>query len=103
MVTLFADTLKAPYYEHVMGSSAQQFIDVVVVCERIEQGIKSGKISAPTEKRGFERKEVNHIEDGYKGRKNSSQNYHTPSQIANIKKPKPFQAKSQIGNYQRVQ
>jgi hypothetical protein len=39
MVTLFADTLKAPYYEHVMGSSAQQFTDAVVVCERIEQGV----------------------------------------------------------------
>ena len=103
MVTLFADTLKASYYEHVIGSSAQQFIDALVVCERIEQGVKSGRISAPTEKRGFERKEVNHVEDGYKGRKNSSQNYHTPSQIANIKKPEPFQAKSQIGNYQRVQ
>eukprot|EP00258_Populus_trichocarpa_P031831 XP_024447850.1 uncharacterized protein LOC112325480 [Populus trichocarpa] len=103
MLTLFADTLKAPYYEHVMSSSAQQFTDVVVVCERIEQGVKSGRISAPIEKRGFERKEVNHVEDGYKGRKNSSQNYHTLSQIANIKKPEPFQAKSQIGNYQRVQ
>ena len=72
MVTLFADTLKAPYYEHVIGSSAQQFTDAVVACERIEQGVKSGRISAPTEKRGFERKEVNHVEDGYKGRKNSS-------------------------------
>jgi len=103
MVTLFADTLKAPYYEHVMGSSAQQFTDAMVVCERIEQGVKSGRISAPIEKRGFERKEVNHVEDDYKGRKNSSQNYNTLSQIANIKKPEPFQAKSQIGNYQRVQ
>jgi hypothetical protein len=50
MVTLFANTLKAPYYEHVMGSSAQQFTDVVVVCERIEQGVKSGRISAPPRK-----------------------------------------------------
>jgi hypothetical protein len=111
MVTLFADTLKAPYYEHVMGSSAQQFTNVVVVCERIEQGVKSGRISAPIEKRGFERKEVNHVGDDYRGRKNTFQNYHTPSQITNInsspptKKPEPqnFQAKSQIGNYQRVQ
>jgi len=105
MVSLFANTLKAPYYEHVMGSSAQQFTDVVVVCERIEQGVKSGRISAPTEKRGFERKEIHNVEDGYSGRKNSSQNYHTPSQITNIKKPEPynFQAKSQIENYQRVQ
>jgi hypothetical protein len=79
MVTLFSDTLKAPYYEHVMGSSAKQFTNVVVVCERIKLGIKSGRISAPTEKKGFKRKEVNHIEDSYKGRKNSSQHYHTPS------------------------
>jgi hypothetical protein len=105
MVTLFANTFKAPYYEHVMGSSAQQFTDAVVVCERIEQGVKSGRISAPIEKRGFERKEVNHVGDDYRGRKTSSQNYHTPSQVADIKKPEPqnFQAKSQIGNYQRVQ
>jgi len=103
MVTLFADTLKAPYYEHVMCSLAQQFTNTMVVCERIEQGVKSERISALTEKRGFERKEVNHVEDGYMGRKNSSQNYHTPSQIANIKKPEPFQAKSQIDNYHKVQ
>jgi hypothetical protein len=72
MVTLFANTLKAPYYEHVMGISAQQYTDVVVVYERIEQGVKSGRISTPTEKRGFERKEVNHVGDDYRGRKNSS-------------------------------
>ena len=37
MVTLFANTLKDPYYEHVMGSLAQQFTDAVAVAERIEQ------------------------------------------------------------------
>jgi hypothetical protein len=79
MVTLFANTIKAPYYEHVMGNSAQQFTNVVVVCERIEQGVKSGRISAPIEKRGFERKEVNHVGDDYRGRKTSSQSYYTPS------------------------
>jgi len=105
MVTLFADTLKAPYYEHVMGSSAQQFTDAVVVCERIEQGVKSGRIVVAPEKRGFKRKEVNHVGDNYRGRNTSSQSYHTPSQVADIKKPEPqnFQAKIQIGNYQRVQ
>jgi hypothetical protein len=35
VVALFANMLKVPYYEHVMSSSAQQFIDVVVVAERI--------------------------------------------------------------------
>jgi hypothetical protein len=87
-----------------MGSSTQQFTDVVVVCERIEQGVKSGRIFAPIEKRGFRMKEVNHVGDDYRGRKNSSQNYHTPSQVADIKQlePQNFQAKSQIGNYQKV-
>jgi len=36
MIALFVNTLKAPYYEHVMGSSAQQFTDAVAVAERIE-------------------------------------------------------------------
>jgi len=89
MVTMFVNTLKDPYYEHVMGSSAQQFTNVVAVAERIEQGVKSGRISASVEKKGFEgkRKEVDHIEGSYRGRKNPFQKYHTPSfspQIANI-------------------
>jgi hypothetical protein len=62
MVTLFADTLKATYYEHVMGSSAHQFTTVVVVCERIEQDIKSSRIFALTEKRGFERRRSTMLE-----------------------------------------
>jgi hypothetical protein len=111
MVTLFAVTLKAPYYEHVMGSSVQQFTDPVVVCEQIEQCVKSGTILVAPEKRGFERKVVNHVGDDYKGRKNTFQNYHPPSQITNINssspikrfEPQNFQAKSQIRNYQKVQ
>ena len=94
MVTLFANTLKDPYYEYVMGSSAQQFTDVVAVTERIEQGVKSGRISAPVEKKGFEgkKKEVDHVE----GRKNPFQNYHTPSfssQIANVNLNSSFPAR----------
>ena len=71
MVTLFANTLRAPYYEHVMGSSAQQFTDVVAVAERIERGIRSGRILVPMEKNNFEgeRKVVEHFEDDYEGRK----------------------------------
>uniref|UniRef100_A0A6N2KNP9 Integrase catalytic domain-containing protein n=1 Tax=Salix viminalis TaxID=40686 RepID=A0A6N2KNP9_SALVM len=93
-VTLFANTLRAPYYEHVMGSSAQQFMDAVAVAERIEQEIRSGRISAPAEKRGFEgkTKDVEHFEDDYKGRNNQFQNYHNPSsEIANINLQEPLQ------------
>ena len=69
-----------------MGSLAQQFTDAMAVAERIKQGVKSGRIYVPTEKRGFEgkRKEVDYVEGGYMGRKNPFQNYHTSPQIANI-------------------
>jgi hypothetical protein len=73
MVTLFANTFKAPYYEHLMGSSAQHFYDAVRIAERIEQGIRSGRIMEPVEKKGFVGKrketEVNGLEGSYKGKK----------------------------------
>jgi hypothetical protein len=61
----------------------------VVVAECIEQGVKSGRITALVEKKGFEGKgkEVDHVKGGYRGRKNPFQNYHSPSpspQISNI-------------------
>jgi hypothetical protein len=80
----------------------------VAVAEIIEEGVRSCRISAYTEKKGFEgkMKQVNHVDGGHKGKKNQFQNYHTPSQIANInlnsifptKKPEPlnFQAKLKI-------
>jgi hypothetical protein len=33
MVTLFASTLKTLYYEHVMGSSTEQFTNTITVAE----------------------------------------------------------------------
>jgi hypothetical protein len=53
MVTLFANTFRAPYYEHLMGSSAQHFYDAVRIAKRIEQGIRSGRVVEPIEKKGF--------------------------------------------------
>jgi hypothetical protein len=49
------------------------------MAERIKQGVKSCRISAPMKKKGFEGKmrEVDHIENDYRGRKNQFQNYHT--------------------------
>jgi hypothetical protein len=39
---LFVNMFKALDYEYVMGSSAQQFTNVVVVAKCIKQGIISG-------------------------------------------------------------
>ncbi|XP_034899372.1 uncharacterized protein [Populus alba] len=112
MVTLFANTFKAPYYEHLMGSSAQHFYDVVRIAERIEQEKRSGRIAEPIEKRCFigkkKENEMNNLEGEYKGR---SKNYQTPTtQVTSINFAKPsipnqpnqtkFPANNQI-NYQR--
>jgi hypothetical protein len=51
MVTLFSNTLKTSYYEHLMGSSTQQFTDPVATAKRIGQGVRNGRISMPTEKK----------------------------------------------------
>eukprot|EP00258_Populus_trichocarpa_P037241 XP_024453260.1 uncharacterized protein LOC112326933 [Populus trichocarpa] len=112
MVTLFANTFRAPYYEHLMGSSAQHFYDVVRIAERIEQGIRSGRIAEPIEKRGFigkkKENEVHNLEGGYKGR---IKNYQTPTtQVTSINFAKssipnqPHQTKfpaNNQSNYQR--
>lgn len=100
-MTLFANTFKSPCYEHLMGSSAQHFYDVVIITDRIEQGIKADKISKSIEKKGFTRKkkdvEVGNVERGYKGKKNyqnqnyQTQSYRTPSsQISSINFAKPL-------------
>ena len=109
MVTLFANTLSAPYYEHVMGSSTQQFTDAMAMAERMEQGIKSGRISAATKKRGFngKRKEIDLIEGGYKGKNTQFPKYNPPSsQVANINFNSPFSTKrpkNQIENLPKIQ
>jgi len=44
MTTIFIETLQAPFYEHVLGSVSSNFSDIVTIGERIEHGLKSGKI-----------------------------------------------------------
>jgi len=53
MISLFSNTFKAPCFEYLVRSSAQHFIDLVVIAERIEQAIGLGKIANLTEKNGF--------------------------------------------------
>jgi len=60
MINLFVNTFKAPYFEYLVGSSAQHFTDLVVIAERIEQAIGIGKIADPIENNGF----------GWKGKDN---------------------------------
>ena len=43
---MFLNTLKAPYYDRMIGNSNKDFSDVVSVGEMIEVGVKQGKIEA---------------------------------------------------------
>ncbi|RDX62884.1 hypothetical protein CR513_58742, partial [Mucuna pruriens] len=45
MVTMFSDTLPFPFYDKAVGSVASSFIDLVMVSERIESGIKQGNFA----------------------------------------------------------
>jgi len=57
MITMFIETLQPPFYEHVLRSVSSNFSDIVTIGERIEHGLKSGKIaqgsSAPISAKKF--------------------------------------------------
>ena len=56
---MFLNTLKAPYYDRMIGNSNKDFSDVVSVGEMIEAGVKQGKMEASDAKRQIpKRKEV---------------------------------------------
>jgi len=45
MVTMFIGTFQSPFYEHMLGNVSSNFADIVIVRERIEFGLKNGKIA----------------------------------------------------------
>jgi len=45
MVTVFLNTLQSPFYEHMISSVCSSFADIMIIGERIESGIRSGKIA----------------------------------------------------------
>ena len=53
MNKLFLNTLKAPYYDRMIGNSNKDFSDVVSAGEMIEVGVKQGKIEALETKKQF--------------------------------------------------
>ncbi|RDY06274.1 hypothetical protein CR513_09757, partial [Mucuna pruriens] len=45
MVSMFIETLPSPLYDKAVGSVASNFADLVTVGERIESGLKRGRIA----------------------------------------------------------
>ncbi|RDX75450.1 hypothetical protein CR513_44659, partial [Mucuna pruriens] len=58
MVTMFIDTLPSPYYDKVVGNVASNFADLVVIEERIELGLRWGKLSQENSNTGFAKKPI---------------------------------------------
>jgi hypothetical protein len=82
-----------------MGSSSQHFYEAVRIAERIEQGIKAGRIAEPLETKDFIGRKmkghVNNFEGGSKGKIVDSHNPHIPtSHVAHINFNKAFSSKT---------
>ena len=50
---MFLNTLKASYYDRMIGNSNKDFSDVVLAGEMIKVGVKQGKIEASEAKKQF--------------------------------------------------
>ena len=66
LVDMFMGTLTGPFFNHLIGNTSSGFTELILTGERIEAGIKSGKIqvesSSNTTKRSFGgKKEVNAV------------------------------------------
>ncbi|XP_017406816.1 uncharacterized protein LOC108319988 [Vigna angularis] len=46
MVAMFVSTLQPPFYEHMIGNMTSNFADIIIIGERIEIGLKNGKITS---------------------------------------------------------
>ena len=59
LVDMFLGTLSGPFFNHLIGNSSAGFTDLILTGERIEAGIKSGKIqkvaSSNAEKKPFKK------------------------------------------------
>jgi hypothetical protein len=55
LVDTFISTLHGPYYEKMIGSISSNFADLVTIGERVEEGIKSGKIQGTNAQAGVKK------------------------------------------------
>ena len=48
LIDIFMGTLTGPFFNHLIGSSSNGFTEIIPTSERVEAGIKSGKIQGDT-------------------------------------------------------
>ncbi|KAI5423544.1 hypothetical protein KIW84_046477 [Lathyrus oleraceus] len=77
---MFMNTLTGPFYSHLLGSSSSGFTELILTGERVESGIRCGKIQAATSAS---------TKRSYQGRNESNAVYAPPSQSFQPKQDKP--------------
>ncbi|KAA0042503.1 uncharacterized protein E5676_scaffold334G00060 [Cucumis melo var. makuwa] len=50
MTSMFMNTLRAPFYDRMIGNASTNFSDIIVIGERIEYGIQHGRLAEATTK-----------------------------------------------------
>ena len=72
LVDMFLGTLSGPYFKHLIGSSSVGFTELILTGERVEAGIRSGKIQEETpsddQKKPFNKKKESNAVTGQKSR-----------------------------------
>ncbi|XP_050916735.1 uncharacterized protein LOC127131890 [Lathyrus oleraceus] len=58
VMELFRDTLQSPYFERMISSAASDFAHLVSIGERIENGLKSGKIQCASNSQSMESESI---------------------------------------------
>ena len=72
LIDMFLGTLSGPFFNHLMGNSSAGFTELILTGERIEAGIKAGKIqeAAPADahKKPYSGKKESNVVHSKKGR-----------------------------------
>ena len=102
MVDMFMGTLTGPFFNLLIGSSSSDFTEMVLTGERIESGMKSGKITMEAYSNA-ERKPFGGIKennDVYGQRRHNTNNHHQSVGIVLMSDATPVQ--HQRGNRRRI-
>jgi hypothetical protein len=76
LIDTFMGTLQGQYYERMIGSISSNFADVVVIGERIEEGLKSGKIKGASNGQAGANKFFNNNQKKKEGETNAVETPH---------------------------
>ena len=80
LIDIFMGTLTWPFFNHLIRSSLAGFTELILTGERVEVGIKSGKIqgatSSDTQKKPYNGKKESDAVYGQKGRNQGNHDQH---------------------------